>query len=149
MKKNIFIVALVCFLAVGCNFNTSMINQDSDKADGEKAANALYSALSEDKFDEAEKLFGEETFEVATKEQLLDLFVKTRDNLGKFQGNKLVDWQAQETSGSVDKTEYKMVYEVTYEKYIATETFLLLKKGDDGPVKIVGYHVDSPGFLKQ
>ncbi|PZR18881.1 MAG: hypothetical protein DI539_16035 [Flavobacterium psychrophilum] len=148
MKRNILVIALVCFLVAGCQFNTSMMNQNEDKVDGEKVANTLYSLLSEDKFAEAEKLFGEETFTVATKEQLRDLFAKTRTYLGKFKGNKLVDWKSQETSGSVDKTEYKMVYEVTYEKYAATETFLLLKKGDDGPVKIIGYHVDSPGFLK-
>ena len=140
-------VALICFMAVGCNFNSSTINQESDKAEGEKVANSLYSLLSEDKYAEAEKMFGEEFFAVASKEKLSSIFTKTREVLGKFKGNKLVDWKAQETSGSVSKTEYKLVYEVEYEKDKATETLLLLKK-DDGPVKIIGYHVNSDAFLK-
>lgn len=138
----------MCFVVTACQFNTSMTNQNQDKVDGEKVANALYSLVSEDKFEETGKLFGEEFFAVATKEQLLEILNKTKVNLGKFEGNKLIDWSTKEISGSVDKTEYKMVYEVRYEKYTATETFLLLKKGDDGPIKIIGYHVDSPGFLK-
>lgn len=148
MRKNIFIVAIVCFLVAGCQFKSSMLNQEEDKADGEKVANAFYSLLSEDKFTEAEKLFGEEFFAVTTKEQLKQIFEKTRGALGKFKSNKLVDWKAEEISGSVEKTDYKMVYEVEYENDKATETFLLLKKGENGPVKIIGWHVESPAFLK-
>lgn len=92
-------------------------------------------------------MFGEEFFAVVSKEKLSPLFTKTREVLGKFKGNKLVDWEAKETSGSINKTEYKLVYEVEYEKDKAIETLLLLKK-DDGPVKIIGYHVNSDAFLK-
>jgi hypothetical protein len=148
MKKNILIVALVCFVAIGCKFNSSMLNQESDKADGEKVTNELYSLLSEDKFAEAEKLFGEEFFGVTSKEDLLLIFTKTRDALGKFKSNKLADWKTEEISGTDSRTDYKMVYEVEYEKGKATETFLLRKKDDASP-KIIGYHVDSPAFLKQ
>lgn len=148
MKSNVFIVALLCFFAVGCNFSSSMLNQEEDKADAEKVANALYSLLSEDKFAESEKLFGEEFFQVSTKEQLTKIFEKTNGTLGRFKSNKLVDWATEEVSGSVNKTEYRLVYEVEYEKYKALETFVLLKKGKDGLVKIIGYHVKSPGFLE-
>lgn len=49
MKNNIFKIAVICFIIVGCNFSSSTINQESDKAEGEKVANSLYGLLSEDK----------------------------------------------------------------------------------------------------
>jgi hypothetical protein len=124
-----------------------MQNQESDRADGDKVSNALYSLLSEDKFDETDRLFGEEFFKITSKEQLRAIFEKTRSALGKFKGNKLGEWETVETSGSVNRTDYVMKYEVEYEKGMALETVRLMKKGD-GPVKIVGYHVNSDALMK-
>lgn len=76
MKNNIFKIAVICFMIVGCNFSSSTINQESDKAEGEKVANSLYGLLIEDKYGEVEEMFGEEFFAVVSKEKLSPLFTK-------------------------------------------------------------------------
>jgi len=148
MKKLFFTFTfgLTLILVTSCNLTGTQINQLSDKEDGEKIANNLFSALRDNNYKSAERLFGKEFFSATPKDSLYIIFRKTREHLGEFKGNKLIDWRTNEISGTINKTEYLLVYEVEYDKHKSSETISMLKKGDNGPIKIIGYHVQSNGF---
>ncbi|WP_164879091.1 hypothetical protein [Flavobacterium cerinum] len=41
-----------------------------------------------------------------------------------------------------------LVYDVIYENYPAIETVVIVRKDENDEAKILGYHVNSKGFLK-
>ena len=147
MTKKIFLIAFLCILTASCQFKSSMLNQDEDKADAIQVIDDLYRLVDAKQYTEAQKLFGEEFFTVTPKEKLTDIFENSREKLGYFKSNVLSDWATEEISGSVNKTDYRLVFDTGYEKNNARETFTLLKK-ENGPIKIIGYRVESPAFLE-
>lgn len=144
MSRICFLV--IVFLAVSCTFNATYRRQLSDKQDAEKVANALYGHIIDSAYSEADHLFHENFFQVTPKDSLHNIYRKTKQNLGTFKSNKLIEWDTKQTVGTKEKTEYVLVYKVGYSKFEATETIVLLKDEISDGIKIIRYHIDSPGF---
>lgn len=138
---------LVAATVISCNLNATYHGQNEDKKDAEDIANALYGHIIDSNYVEAHKLFSKKFFEATPKDSLNKIFLMTRKHLGSFKNNKLIDWKTQHVVGTDPKTEYVVAYEVEYSNHIAMETISMLKEKDS--VKIIGYHVNSNGFLKE
>lgn len=150
MRRKLSVIVLVAFslTMAGCTFNATSINQSEDKEAAEEIANEFYGYMSENKHEEAYKLFSHRFLAVTPKDSLLMMFKRTKEILGDFKGNELQSWESKEVSGTDSRTEYVLVYDIKYSKHKAIETISLLKEGDEGDIKILGYNVQSDGFLK-
>jgi len=147
ITKMLSAVAL-CILASGCTVNATSSGQMEDKQAAEDLANDLYSALSENNYPAAEKLFGEKFFAVTPKDSLRMMFTRTRETLGEFESNTLVNSETRDIMGTNSHTDYVVVYNIEYSKHKAVETITMLKEDGEEKPKIVGYNVQSDGFLK-
>lgn len=148
MNKALFFLIIIAFSATSCRFNATYRKQESDREDAEKVANALYGHIIDSSYKAADNLFHEKFFQVTPKDSLHKLYRKAKASLGIFKNNNLIEWDAQQTVGTDDKTQYVLLYKVGYSKFEATERINLIKEEGSDSIKIIGYHIDSPGFLK-
>lgn len=135
----------LCWLTA-CTFNSTYLNEESEKAKAEKVTDSLYGFVSEQNYIAAEKLFSDIFFAVTNPEGLLKIFTKTNEVLGNYKSKKLIEWKTRRIEGSTPLTEYQLVYEIIYQKYKAIET-IKLQESPSG-IKIVTYNINSDGFLK-
>lgn len=145
MKKYYFIL----FTLVACNFNTSLSvdNEDEEKQKAEAVIDKFYEMIQAHDYNGAQELFDDQFYEVTSSENLLNIFHKTRLDLGEFKKKNLVDWQTHRVGvGKSKNVEYLLIYEIDYTKSKSQATFSLIDSGE-GP-KIVGYEVNAPDSLK-
>lgn len=147
MKKVVLsiIVIVVSFLCVECSFNSTYVDEASEKIKAEKITEKLYSYISKKDYKNAEKLFSESFFKVTNRQMLNDIFIKTNSDLGEYKTKKLIDWKTKRIVGNSPSSEYLLIYDVSYKSFKAKETINLLKEGQE--IKIIGYNVNSEGFL--
>lgn len=70
--------------------------------------------------------------------------------MGDLQTYKLNTWKVTSVAGTGGSgSYYELQYEVTYSKYLATETLTLFKPTSGTEIKILGHNIDSSGFLKE
>jgi len=140
---------LILFSAVlmSCHFNSSRINSEKDKSDGELVTKEFYKSIKLREYEEASKLFSEDFFKVATKDKLMELLVKTNEKLGDLDSVSLDSWDTRVIEGTDAASEYSFTFKNRYDRFEATETIRL--KGDkDGIIRIINYHINSEGFLQ-
>ena len=145
MKKIVVMISLL-IINVSCAFNGSYENEESEKKDAEKVADDFYEHIKNKEYTFVAPLFSEQFFKVVSKQQLLDIILKTNNVLGNYKSKKIINWKTQRVVGSNPSNLYILIYEVEYEKYKATETMKLIKNGNR--IEIYNYHIDSEGFLK-
>lgn len=147
MKKVVLtiIVIVVSFICVECSFNGTYVDEVSEKIKAEKITEKLYGYIDKKNYKNAEKLFSESFFKVTNRQMLNDIFIKTNNDLVEYISNKLIDWKTKRIIGNNPSTEYLLVYDISYKSFKAKETINLLKEGQE--IKIIGYNVNSEGFL--
>lgn len=93
--KNTFLAVGFIFtlILISCNFNTTNINDESDKIDAEKVTDEVYSYIAKKDFTGAEKLFSEQFLAVTNKAALYDIFRKTNEALGNYEERELFEWK--------------------------------------------------------
>jgi len=146
--RSFFAAISIAFVLAACNFNATYTNDEEDKKEAEKIINDFYNAVIAEDYATADAFFSPKFFAASPKDSLHRIFDRTKQNLGEFKSNKLLEWNTREIKGTDKKTEYVLVYEVEYSKHKATETISMLKEGEETTAKIVGYNINSPGFLK-
>ena len=141
-------VLFCAMLVTGCTFNANATfqNEKQEKEKAESVAGNLYMNISNKNFKANQALFSTAFYAVTPKDSLDKMFVKTAETLGDYKDMKLLDWNTSRATGTNPKTEYVLVYEVTYAKFKAKETLSLIK--ENNKVKITGYFIDSKGFIK-
>jgi len=146
MKKYFVNLIISVLFITACNFNSTYLNEESEKEQAEKVISQFHSEIVKKKFDDAETLFSKEFVKTTGSKKLLSVFLRTDSILGNFNSSKLVDWKTQRVVGSNPSTHYLLVFESKYKKFNAIETFSLIRENDT--VKILGYNVNSDGFFK-
>ncbi|MCY0968709.1 hypothetical protein [Chryseobacterium wangxinyae] len=132
MKKILLFVILT--LLVSCSFNKTFSNRESDRDEAEKISKKFYWELSYGgNQDDLYNLFGEQFFEVTTKDKLNQMNLVSQNEIGQVQDYTLVKWETLVIKGSNP--------DVKRERGKTQETFSLNKK--EGEIKIVGYHINQ------
>jgi hypothetical protein len=151
MKKiTLAFVTIISIVMISCNFSSTNFNEESEKIAAEKVADELYVHLKNKNFGEADKLFSGEFFAISNKDTLHMMFEKTEKILGVFKSKKMKEWSSTRLFGGDggELSKCILVYDVTYENYPAVETIVVVRKNETDKAKILGYHVNSKGFLK-
>ena len=148
MKKELTLILIITcsIILIGCSFNNTYVNDESDKVEAEQVVNQLYDCIEDKRYDDAELLFSQDFFKVTNKEALHDMFLKTKNKLGDYKYKKLIHWQTKRVTGDKPFAEYFLFYEVHYDKFVGKEGVQLLKK-DGEDIKIFSYKINSEGFL--
>ncbi|WP_312079506.1 hypothetical protein [Chryseobacterium sp.] len=131
MKKYILIF-LTLFL-IGCS------SKEKEKKDAEKITQKFYALLKENDRKGIFKLYGSELFEVASKQQINEMFDTSFSQFGNIKDESLIYEQNNILKGTNSKNEYILIYNVTRDIKNTQEKFTLHKEGDS--IKIVGYFI--------
>jgi len=143
-KRNLS-CALAALALSSCHFNSSYVNREEDKADGEKVTRKLYDLLKGKRYTEAYSLFSPEFYKVTDTGKLRDMFIASEEKLGSVQSLTLENWNTVSVKGTDNRSEYRYVYTVRRANYASKEDISLRK--EDGDIKILGYQVNSDGFF--
>ena len=141
-----FLLLCTILTLASCHFNSQYINREEDKKDGEKITTKLFDLLKAKNYNETTDLFSKRFFEVSSKEKLFEIFAATSDKLGELQDTKIESWETKRVEGSNPSANYLFVYKNKYEKFESKET-ITLTRDTDGKIRIVGYNINSDGFL--
>jgi hypothetical protein len=140
MKKFLLFVTLT--LLVSCSFNQTFSNRESDRAEAAEISKKFYWELSYGgNQDDLYNLFGEQFFEVTSRDKLNQMNLVSQNEIGQVQDYTLVKWETFVVKGSNPKSEYVLTYDVKREKGKTQEIFSMNK--NDGEIKIVGYHINK------
>ncbi|MCU7618071.1 hypothetical protein NZ698_12745 [Chryseobacterium sp. PBS4-4] len=140
MKKILLFVTLTLF--VSCSFNQTFSNRESDRDEAAEISKKFYWELSfGGNQDDLYNLFGEQFFEVTSKDKLNQMNLVSQNEIGQVQDYTLVKWETLVVKGSNPRSEYVLTYDVKREKGKTQETFSMNKK--EGEIKIVGYHINQ------
>ena len=144
--RGIFLSVCTVLTLASCQFNSQYINRDEDKKDAEKITTKLFDLLKTKNYNGTTDLFGKKFFEVSSKEKLFEIFAATNNKLGELQDTKIESWETKRVEGSNPSADYLLVYKNKYEKFESKETITLTKE-TDGKIRIIGYNINSDGFL--
>ncbi len=147
MKNSIVILLLGSFLS-SCNFNANVKKENDvqDKEAAESTAGLFYLYTTNKTYDSIPKLMSNEFYKLVSEAELKTYLINKERKLGEFKDFTLKDWKTTRTSGTDSKTEYLLIYDVTYSNAHAEESISLVKENEK--VKIFGYNVNSPDLLK-
>jgi len=136
----------IFLLLNSCHFNNQYLDREQDKNEAENVSNVFYTALINDKINKsAFDLFSNKFWKTTDKDTFKTRLVNVQEKLGKLKEVKLDHWNTKVIEGSNPTAKYELYYLNTYEKYKAKETITLEKENND--IKIIGYNVNSDGFL--
>ncbi|ASK30716.1 hypothetical protein CEY12_11575 [Chryseobacterium sp. T16E-39] len=138
---NKYILLLIAFFFVSCNFNKTYHNREEDKQDAEKITERFYYLIKNDDRQEAFKLIGSKFFETTNKKQLNQMIDDINAECGdKISNTKLTIWETFVSVGTNPKSQYVLSYKVKRNIQNTREKITLEK--DDDSIKIVGYDVN-------
>ncbi|MCS3529066.1 hypothetical protein [Chryseobacterium sp. JUb7] len=138
MKK--YVLILISFLFLGCNFDKTYHNREGDKQDAQKITKKFYSLLKKNNREEAFKLIDNNFFETTNKKQLNQMIDDINAECGdKISDTQLTIWETFVSVGTQPKSQYVLSYKVKRNIQNTQEKFTL-EKNDDS-IKIVGYDV--------
>lgn len=66
--------------------------------------------------------------------------------MGKIIKVELMEWKTEVKKGTSPVSDYALTYKIGREKYESEELIILQK--ENGEIKILGYRVNSEGFIK-
>ncbi|UUC44810.1 hypothetical protein [Flavobacterium cerinum] len=141
MKNSIIFIFIVVVLN-SCNFNANIKKENNirDKEAAESVVGFLYLYTAKKEFDSIPKLMSQDFYKLVAREDLKSYLISKKEKLGDFKDFTLKDWKTTETSGTNPKTEYLLIYDVTYSNGHAEESISLVK--ENNKVKIFGYNVN-------
>ncbi|MNU17101.1 hypothetical protein D3C71_52810 [compost metagenome] len=135
---------IFCIVFTSCHFNSTYLNREVDKNEGDKVVLRFYDLLKNRDYNEVYKLFGPQFFEVTDTSQLEKLFNMTVIKLGPIKNMGIDQWKTESITGANTRTEYFYNYKVSRTNFDSKESFILVKENDE--IKIVRYNVESKGF---
>jgi len=141
----IFFVFSISLIFVSCRFNSSYINREEDRQDGEQAIADFYELLKNQDYKGTYGLFDKRFFEGTDTQKLNEIYYISYEKLGSVERYNIEKWETEAIVGANPKTNYAFLLNVKRSNYVSLETVTLLK-GKDG-LKIVGYHVNSDGLF--
>ncbi|RPD46322.1 hypothetical protein DNI29_15080 [Hymenobacter sediminis] len=130
-----------------CHFNSSRLNSEQDKAIADKLMVDYFSNQKSNQTQTNMQLFSSRFWQVASRDEMNQIFKKRDEVLGQLQDASLEKWQTKVTSGTKPSGEYQLQYKNTYTKGEAIETFRLEREANDS-LKIVYYNINSKEFLR-
>jgi len=145
ISKNI-LTLLTMLILTSCHYNNQYLNREEDKKEAEQVTNKLYDLLKAKDYEGTTSLFSKKFFEVTDKEKLLRLYSTTNEKLGDLTDTEVEIWETRVVEGSNPISNYTFVYKNKYTNFVAKET-INLTKDEDGQLRIVGYNINSDGFL--
>jgi len=145
MKKLFFSLILITILS-SCHFNAQYLNRIEDKKDAELITNEFYNFIKTKDFEKTYDLFSNEFFNKTPKDKLFKMLSVTNEKLGNLVQTEIKNWETRRVEGSNPLATYSLIYKNKYEKFEAEETIHLLKE-KDGKIRIVGYFINSDGFM--
>lgn len=138
MKK--YILILVSFLFIACNFNETYHNREEDKKDAEKITEKFYDFIQKNNREEAFKLIGNKFFKTTNKRQLNQMIDDINAECGaQISDTQLTIWETFVSVGTNPKSQYVLSYRIERNIQNTQEKFTLEKNNDS--IKIVGYDV--------
>lgn len=140
MKKIFLISSLLIFES--CYFNTSLINEESERKKGEKITNAFYEYVKNQDLDGSIKpYFSKELLAITPIDQLDSLFLLINNKSRNYISKELEEWSTKRQKGIHESWQCKLTYSVKYEKGNSKEFFELIKENDS--IKILNYNFRS------
>lgn len=148
MRKLLVIMVLFISILTSCNFSVNVKNDNKleDKQDAESVVGQLYLYTARKEYDSILKLMSKDFYKVASKEKFLEFLKAKERKLGKYKDFTLKNWKTTSKKGADSKTEYILIYKVVYSNHESEEKISMVKENNE--VKILGYNVNSEGFLK-
>jgi hypothetical protein len=143
-RKSVFVFSLIIIAVFySCDFNVKVEEKNSrfDKVQAENVGALFYYHTANKNYDSILKLMGENFYKISSQEELKDFLIDKEKKYGAFKDTNLKHWESNTIKDGQSKTEYLLVYEVSYEKYKTIEKLSLIKEGEK--VKIFGYHIDD------
>jgi hypothetical protein len=143
MKKitPLFLLTLI----VGCHFSQKFQDREEDKNKAELITSRLFEYMKNEEFEKATLLFDEEFYKVTSKEELIEIFKSTQDNLGKLDRVTLTTWNTSVSEGAIKSGNYVLNYTSEFKQGDALQK-ISLRKIDNEPIKIIGYTLQVDGF---
>lgn len=137
---NKYILLLIAFFLVSCNFNKTYRNREEDKKEAEKITEKFYDLIKENNRPEAFKLIGKKFFETTNKKQLNQMMDDINAECGdKISDTQLTIWETFVSVGTNPKSQYVLSYKVKRNLQNTQEKITLEKDHDS--IKIMGYNV--------
>jgi hypothetical protein len=133
-------------LFTACHFNSQFVNRNEDIQEAEKVTDKFYELKKVKKFKETTDLFSNDFYNVTDTSKLIKILTMTTEKLGNLMEVKIDQSNSVIISGTDPSSKYNFIYKNKYEKFEATETITLIKESD-GKIKIIGYNINSDGFL--
>lgn len=148
MKKLLVTAVLSISVLASCNFSANVKNDNElqDKQDAESIAGKLYLYTSRKEYESIIKLMSNDFYKVVSKDEFLKFLESKEKKLGEYKDFTLLDWKTTNLTGTDSKTEYLLTYKVVYSNHKAEEKISMVK--ENNKVKILGYNVNSEGFMK-
>lgn len=146
--RNCIIFLLFASVLSSCNFSANVKKENDvvDKEAAESTVGLFYLYTTNKKYDSIPNLMSNEFYKLVSKEELNTYLLNKEKKLGDFKDFTLKDWKTTRTSGTDSKTEYLLIYDVTYSNAHAEESISLVKENEK--VRIFGYNVNSPLLMK-
>jgi len=144
--RNTLLLVCTVFALASCHFNSEYLNREEDKKDAEKITNKLFELIKAKNYEATTSLFSKRFYEVSNKSKLLEIFAATNNKLGELKDTKIESWQTKRVEGSNPSATYLFIYQNKYEKFESKEKITLIRD-TDGQIRIIGYNVNSDGFL--
>lgn len=145
MKRgSIFVFGLIMILVFySCDFNVKVQEKNNrfDKEQAENVGALFYYHTANKNYDSILKLMGDNFYKISSQKELKDFLIDKEKKYGNFKDTNLRHWETNNVKGAQSKTEYLLVYDVSYENHKTIEKISLIKEGEK--VKIFGYHIDD------
>ncbi|CAD7807221.1 hypothetical protein CHRY9390_01628 [Chryseobacterium aquaeductus] len=135
-----YILILISFLFIGCSFDKTYENRESDKEDAKKVTDRFYFLMQENNHHETFKLFSIRFFDEVGKEKFKQILDDTNIEFGKVKNYELINSWTQIIEGSNPISKYELSYLVTRDSIQTKEHFKMQKENDT--IKIIAYRLD-------
>lgn len=131
MKKYILILLALFF--------TNCSSGEKNIKEAEKITQKFYILLKENDREKILKLYGDELFKIASKEQINQMLDTSFSQFGNIKNDSLIYQQTNIIKGAHSKNEYVLIYNVNRDIKNTQEKFTLHEEGDS--IKVVGYYI--------
>ena len=113
LKKSFIAVMFLLSLAglglVSCHVNSSYINRENDKNDGEKIVAQLYDLLKNKDYVSTYSIFDKRFFQVTDTQKLHEMYEVAYEKLGTIEGYTIENWKTEAIVGTDSRTNYQFL----------------------------------------
>ncbi|MBL7718441.1 MAG: hypothetical protein JNL72_06375 [Flavipsychrobacter sp.] len=146
---SLFFIAIsqTCLFISSCHFNSSYINREEDRKDGEEIIDKFYGLLINENYKESYKLFDKRFFEVTDTQKLNNIYNLAFNDLGKVESYSIEKWETEDIVGTDARIKYLFQCSVKRSNFASKETLMLIKEKDG--IKIISYNVNADTLSKK